>query len=356
MGGKRVKLEAGRFVCTAAPQAKPFRIQSPHALSTVVGTRFNIEVFDAKTALAVSEGMVEFDRDGKILKVGPGQSAEASDQGLKMVAPKQEPVVPPATPNTVRTNGVGRVIREIPLFGTVHYMMMYEVAFDGKALWVIEAWNRNPSTGVDAGCVLSKFDSMTGAQVGKVDVRLPEKDSSVVGLAWDGVSVWLAKPESRKLYAVNPTTGLSIKMLNLPSDFVVHGLAAGDGYLWVSGFSGQVPNFVWKVLKMDPSSGTVLSSWPIPAGIGMIAHPAGRQEYCNGAIWMAANDQDGKGQHRVWKLNPADGSVLGSFAVRLPDKGRIQDLAASGTAGQMWVATRYGAYLVEMGEGAGIEN
>ncbi len=119
--------------------------------------------------------------------------------------------------------------------------------------------------------------------------------------------------------------------------------------MWVSGFSGTPANLVRNVLKMDPSSGAVLSSLPIPAEIDMIANPVGRLEYCNGVIWMVENGRIG-GQHKVWKLNPADGSVLGAIEVRLSDGQRIQDLSKSGTAGQMWMISRVGAYLVEMGE------
>jgi streptogramin lyase len=182
---------------------------------------------------------------------------------------------------------------------------------------------------------------MTGALVGKVDVRLPEKRPAVDGLAWDGESLWLTDLPNHKIHAVNPTTGQLIKTLNVP-DVPPHGVAVGDGCLWVSGSGGTGANDRWKVLKMDPLSGAVLSSWAIPAGMTM----AGGLEYCNGVLWVTDE------YTKMWKLNPADGSVLGSFEVRLPEGAsrRIQDLAKSGVAGQMWVISQYHAYLVEMGE------
>jgi hypothetical protein len=81
-----VKLDMGRLTCLAAPQKQLFRIETLHGVASVIGTRFSIHVTDLKTDLSVVEGKVQCERAGQSLTVGPGQAAEASAQGLKIVS------------------------------------------------------------------------------------------------------------------------------------------------------------------------------------------------------------------------------------------------------------------------------
>jgi outer membrane protein assembly factor BamB len=329
MGGKRVKLEAGRFVCTAAPQAKPFRIQSPHALSTVVGTRFNIEVFDAKTALTVSEGKVQIERDGQSLLVESNQIAEASDEGLKML--------PPPAPRTL----AGTVIRKVGL--PIEAYGLDGIAFDGSVLWgCMTSMTGDRSDGRSVS-KLYKLDPVSGKLLGTEDVSASVQLAR--GLDWDGVKLWIGDYDGHKVVAVDPATGRAVKTLHLPSDFWVQGVAVDDGCLWVGGGQSQGvgKSGLWSVRKLDLSSGALVAAWPLPTEV----REAQGLEYFNGALWAANGEKGAMG--KVFKLNPTDGTVLGSFAA--PEGDRIRDLAKSGTAGQLWIYGQHGGvYLVEVGE------
>jgi hypothetical protein len=97
----------------------------------------------------------------------------------------------------------------------------------------------------------------------------------------------------------------------------------------------------YSVLKVDPSSGAVVASWPVPAEVkGVAGTVEGGLEYLNGAIWIVGRN------NRVFKLSSADGAVIGTgLAPAHP-----YDLAKSGTAGQMWMVEQRLVYLVEVGE------
>jgi hypothetical protein len=81
-GAKRVRLDGGTLVCSAAPQKKPFEIKTRHATARVVGTRFSLGVTEAESRLGVQEGKVELLQGEKILLVSAGEAATASDDEM----------------------------------------------------------------------------------------------------------------------------------------------------------------------------------------------------------------------------------------------------------------------------------
>jgi hypothetical protein len=85
---KRLALDAGTLICSAAPQRNPIEIQTPHAVARVVGTRLRLEVAAAKSTLVVQEGKVELCQGGKTLLVGVEETAAASGEGLKRLSPE----------------------------------------------------------------------------------------------------------------------------------------------------------------------------------------------------------------------------------------------------------------------------
>ena len=107
---KRVNLTSGLLMCTAAPQKRPFLLETPHAVAEVMGTRFWLDVTPAQTTLAVQEGAVALRAEGERLDAGPGQP---------VVADRIRAEAPPARgrldQDTARTNqsrarGCGRSI------------------------------------------------------------------------------------------------------------------------------------------------------------------------------------------------------------------------------------------------------
>jgi alpha-tubulin suppressor-like RCC1 family protein len=81
---KRLALDGGRMVCSVAPQKKAFEIQTPQAVSRVVGTLFSLDVTETEFRLGVQEGKVELRQDEKILLVSAGEAAVATTKGMEM--------------------------------------------------------------------------------------------------------------------------------------------------------------------------------------------------------------------------------------------------------------------------------
>ncbi|MEI6148040.1 MAG: FecR family protein, partial [bacterium] len=89
---KRLALDVGKMGCEAAkqPAGRPMRLATPHAVAEVVGTKYALNVDKDRTGLEVAEGSVRLTRraDNQTLLIGPGQNAEASDKGLRMLPPR----------------------------------------------------------------------------------------------------------------------------------------------------------------------------------------------------------------------------------------------------------------------------
>jgi hypothetical protein len=198
------------------------------------------------------------------------------------------------------------------------------IAFDGNVLWE----NHPP--------YLYKLDPMTGALLGKLNVCAATP--SARQLTWDGDNLWIKGPRNYSpkcydVYAVNPETGNPVKTLRIYPSAEVGGVAAGEGFLWM--MENTTPR---KMLKVDSATGLVKGSWTIPAAVD--ANPKGIA-YCNGAIWVVANG-------KVFKLNPADGSVISSFQ---GPANYIEYLAKNGP-NQMWMVSfnNKKTLLVDLGE------
>jgi alpha-tubulin suppressor-like RCC1 family protein len=81
---KRLALDGGKLVCSAVPQKKAFEIQTSHAVSRVVGTRFSLDVTEAESRLGVLEGNVDLIQGEKSLLVSAGKSAVATAMSMEM--------------------------------------------------------------------------------------------------------------------------------------------------------------------------------------------------------------------------------------------------------------------------------
>lgn len=78
--GKQLALERGALEASVTPQRKPMRIRTPHAETTVLGTRFNLVAANDITRLDVVEGTVRFRLPAfdKQVDVGAGQFASSA--------------------------------------------------------------------------------------------------------------------------------------------------------------------------------------------------------------------------------------------------------------------------------------
>lgn len=85
-GAKHVTLDSGLLLCTAAQQVKPLRIDTPHGMVTVVGTRFALDAARGNTALAVRDGTVALSKGAYRLEVKAGKTAVIDEQAPRIAS------------------------------------------------------------------------------------------------------------------------------------------------------------------------------------------------------------------------------------------------------------------------------
>jgi len=86
--GTRVSLKKGHAVVHASkqPDGTAFKLETPHATATVVGTRYTAQVFDSLSCVSVAEGVVEVSSSQatahKPVQVKAGQEIRSAASGL----------------------------------------------------------------------------------------------------------------------------------------------------------------------------------------------------------------------------------------------------------------------------------
>ena len=88
--GLRLEQGEARATVTRQPPDRHFRIGTPHAVVTVTGTHFTVDVTSARTAVAVQEGVVEVSSASGTRRFRDGESASWS-----------QAMMPTATPPTI---------------------------------------------------------------------------------------------------------------------------------------------------------------------------------------------------------------------------------------------------------------
>lgn len=256
-----------------------------------------------------------------------------------------ESVVPVAPPAPVAP---GAVIRKFTVPKEVG--KVFGLAFDGKALWVSNG--RSPT--------LYKLDPVTGTVQGTLDTS--STVASPGELAWDGANLWILDDATNRLVAVDPVTGKSSRSLFVPPpppemqppskptrgkcaiEFTQTSGIPDQGLTWGGGVLWAIHPAAGNVLRVDPTSGAVLSSWPIPPDVLV---PANGLAYFGGGLWVV----DGA-SGTVFKLHPSDGRVLRSFQFQGPEKKCIRS-PVQGDAGGIWLVYAVSPpalYLVGSGE------
>jgi streptogramin lyase len=185
------------------------------------------------------------------------------------------------------------------------------VAFDGKYLWTHGGFNQ-----------LFKLDPETGRSLsGWKGLSVSGTHRFIVSLAWDGQYLWtMDQVGDRKVHAVDPSTGRTVRTLSLPQGTSYGSLDYGEGGLWV--VVGDAEKKEGSICKLDPRTGAVLRSVPCPAGCG-------NATYCDGALWVTDKET-------IRKLSAADGRVLASFVAPGLPVGPWD--ACMDGAGGLWVA------------------
>lgn len=144
------------------------------------------------------------------------------------------------------------------------------LAFDGVSIWVANS----------ASNTVSKIDRVTGSKVDYPTGLEPD------GLAFDGTNIWVANSGSNTVSRMNPATGSRV---DFPSDFAPRRFAFDGTDLWVTNSNGD------SVSKFDIVLGTRIDY--------RIGHAPQGIAFDGRYIW-AANSQDGT----VSKIDRTNGS------------------------------------------------
>jgi glutamine cyclotransferase len=134
------------------------------------------------------------------------------------------------------------------IVGTLDVAAHAGTAFDGKYLFQI------------AEAVIRKIDPKTGDVLSTIPAPGNGGDS---GLAWAEGTLWVGQHRDRKIYQVDPETGVVLRTIN--SDRFVTGVTWVDGELWHGTWQEEASD----VRRIDPETGEVLERLEMPEGIGV---------------------------------------------------------------------------------------
>ena len=137
-------------------------------------------------------------------------------------------------------------------------------AFDGKHLYQIAA-DRIQRIDPDTGRVLSTIPAPSG--------------SGSSGLAWAEGTLWVGQYRDRKIHQVDADTGAVLRTIE--SNRFVTGVTWVDGELW----HATLENSESELRRVDPTSGEVLESLEMPAGMTVsgLESDGGERFFCGGA-------------------------------------------------------------------------
>ena len=121
-------------------------------------------------------------------------------------------------------------------------------AFDGRHLFQI------------AESRIQKIDPDTGRVLATIPAPGAGADS---GLAWAEGTLWVGQYRDRKIHQVDPDTGAILR--TIACDRFVTGVTWVDGELWHGTWEGDESD----VRHIDPTTGEVLNSLQMPAGMGV---------------------------------------------------------------------------------------
>lgn len=135
-------------------------------------------------------------------------------------------------------------------------------AFDGEHLFQIAADR------------IQKIDPKTG----RVLHTIPAPGNSDSGLTWAEGTLWVGEYRDRKIHQIDPETGAILRTIE--SNRFVTGVTWVEGALWHGTWEGDES----ELRRVDPTTGEVLQSVKMPAGVGVsgLESDGGEQFFCGG--------------------------------------------------------------------------
>ena len=123
--------------------------------------------------------------------------------------------------------------------------------------------------------------------------KFSHPDSSPRGLAWDGTYLWAAGEKQKKIFKIDPITGTVLTSFPIPGNYVPRGLAYDGTYLWLA-------TAEWILQKINPATGEVLTTFT-----GFNA---------NGITWDGSYLRvTNHNTNTIDKINSSNGSLISSI-------------------------------------------
>ena len=162
------------------------------------------------------------------------------------------------------------------------------MGFGGGSLWLVCD---------EATPTIYELDSTTLAEI---DSFATPTALFAFGLDHDGTNLWGDTDNPYMIYKADPADGTVL------DDFVSpHGTDATNGVVW-DGTALWQTAFFRDILRVDPVTGAEIGSIPSPGESW-----ARDMAWVQGELWVV--DSNGDALDAIYRLDPADGTVLGSF-------------------------------------------
>jgi glutamine cyclotransferase len=151
----------------------------------------------------------------------------------------------------------GETLRSIAVAGDAG------TTFDGQHLFQL------------AGNRIQKVDPTTGRVLATIPA--PGGDGAS-GLAWAEGTLWVGRYRDRKIYQIDPQTGVVLRTIE--SNRFVTGVTWIDGELWHGTWEGDQS----ELRRVDPRTGEILETLEMPPGVGVSGLEADRGDrfFCGG--------------------------------------------------------------------------
>jgi glutamine cyclotransferase len=201
------------------------------------------------------------------------------------------------TEEAIMKNSTAEILREYGPFAGVD--AVHGVTWDGQRVWFASGEKLNaldPASGqtlrsidviADAGTAfdgehlfqiaadrIQKIDPKTG----RVLHTIPAPGNSDSGLTWAEGTLWVGEYRDRKIHQIDPETGAILRTIE--SNRFVTGVTWVEGALWHGTWEGDES----ELRRIDPTTGEVLQSVKMPAGVGVsgLESDGGDQFFCGG--------------------------------------------------------------------------
>lgn len=204
-----------------------------------------------------------------------------------------------STEGTRIFTGVARVVATFPS----PIQRPAGIGWDGSSLWFVNDFDQT----------IYKVDPATMTVLG----TLPAPASTwAFGLDHDGATLWGDVDEPKMVYQMDDTTGVILDSFVSPH-FSPNGVVYDGSMIWHSGFGTDLT-------LIDPVTGTVSRTIPAPGN----QTPRGLELF-DGSLWVV--DGNTYPNDAIYRLDPTDGTVLGSYLPVDASFGLIYGLAHDGT-------------------------